>query len=126
KNTQSRIHNLQENEGLGGDTETQFDDEKDMKKDEVEEQVLPKHSTTVNFGVPPQRLTVNCVSYEPQTYQDVLELPIHDEKNWKEAMQTEFNSFKATQVLHSCKFARRERAIGCSWTYKLKKAADNS
>lgn len=103
----------------------------EIEAQEIEEPVLRRSQRTTK-GVPPQRFTISEVtscnayqmSHEPQTFQEVLELPKIERENWLQAMQKEMAAMQELQVFSECELPEGQKALGCRWIYKKKRSAD--
>jgi hypothetical protein len=76
----------------------------------------------------PKKYTDGTVRYalltstgEPQNLKDAL-----SDKNWKQAMQEEYNALIANKTWHLVPPSSKKNVIDCKWVYHIKKHADDS
>jgi hypothetical protein len=67
------------------------------------------------------RWILSCTSAEPATLQDALV-----SKEWKQAMDEEYNSLMKNKTCHLVSEKRVANVIDCHWVYRIKKKADGS
>jgi histone deacetylase 1/2 len=58
---------------------------------------------------------------EPQNLKDAL-----SDKNWKQAMQEEYDALIAKKTWHLVPPSSKKNVIDCKWVYRIKKHADGS
>ena len=98
--------------------------------DKVQPEIVqPRRSERSNKGKPPERFSAISVrvcfaNCEPESYQEVLTLPVQEVDLWHKAMKKEMESLKDLGVYTITTLPAGERAVGCRWVYRIKKSVD--
>lgn len=91
-------------------------------------QELLRRSKRANKGIPPERYQAISVwaglaNCEPESFEEVEQLPQEEASRWREAMQKELNSMKELGVFSITKLPEGTKAVSCRWVYRIKTTA---
>ena len=99
-------------------TESRPDETPQLRRSTRERRSPQRYSDYVHLAV------AAAASGEPQTYEQALDQP--DAEQWKEAMQSEYDSIVRNRTWTLVNLPPGRKAIGCKWVYKLKYDADGN